>query len=326
MPSITHHIPKSEAQAATISLVVGITLLIIKFSAYFITESTAIFSDAVESIANVLGSTVAFYSLVVAHRPADKEHPWGHGKIEFLSAWFEGGLILMAAVFILIRTLDALWTGELLREQSLDTGLILVVLAMLVNAGVGLLLMRVGKRRNSMTLEADGKHLISDAVTSVGVLLALVIVRITGWKYLDPIAAILMAGYIAWLGSSLVRKASAGLMDKQDAPTQRRLEELLQSHVGPTTHEPQICAFHKLRHRRNGRFLWVDFHISLPPDTPLRQAHATAGTIEHEVEKQFDECDATAHIEDCRLPECPVCQLRAQRLGGGENTSAASPL
>jgi cation diffusion facilitator family transporter len=173
------HIPKSEATAAMISLSVGVTLLIVKFTAYFITESTAIYSDAVESIANVLGSAVAFYALVVAHRPADKDHPWGHGKSEFLSAGFEGGLILLAAVFIVIRTVDALWTGELLREQALDYGLLLVLLAMLVNGVVGLMLLRTGKKRGSMTLEADGKHLLSDVVTSAGVLAALVVVKFT---------------------------------------------------------------------------------------------------------------------------------------------------
>jgi cation diffusion facilitator family transporter len=307
MPSLIQHIPKSEAQASTISLVVGITLLVIKFIAYFLTESTAIFSDAVESIANVLGSSVAFFSLAVAHRPADKDHPWGHGKIEFLSAWFEGGLILMAAVFIVIRTIDALWTGDLLREQSLDTGLILVVLAMAINAGVGLLLIRVGKRQGSMTLEADGKHLISDAITSVGVVLALVIIRITGWKYLDPITAFLMAAYIAWLGTSLVKRASAGLMDKQDPESERRLDAILASHVGPAAQEPRVCAYHKLRHRRNGRYLWVDFHISLPPQTPIREAHAQASAIENEIEQAFGETDATAHLEDCGAEQCPLC-------------------
>lgn len=318
------HIPKTEATAAMISLVVGVSLLIVKFTAYFITASTAIYSDAVESIANVLGSAFAFYALSVAHRPADKDHPWGHGKIEFLSAGFEGGLILLAAVFILIRTVDALWTGELLREQSLDYGLLLVVLAMLVNGGVGLMLLRTGKKRGSMTLEADGKHLLSDVITSAGVLTALVIVRFTGWKYLDPITALAMAGYIGWMGTRLIRKASAGLMDEQNVEHDRYIRAILDSHVGPAGLPPRICSYHNLRHRQNGRYLWIDFHLNVPGQTTIKEVHAIAGKIEYEIEQAIgqavgdaDTADATAHMEDCKDQAC------WHRLAGAENTLGA---
>lgn len=305
-------IPKPEATAALISLGVGVTLLIVKFTAYFITESTAIYSDAVESIANVLASAVAFYALAVAHRPADQDHPWGHGKVEFLSAWFEGGMILLAGVFIVIRTLDALWTGELVREQALDYGLLLVVLAMAVNCAVGLLLIRTGRRQGSMTLEADGKHLLSDVITSAGVLTSLVIVKFTGWRYLDPIAALLMAAYIGWMGISLVRRAASGLMDRQNVQHDQRIRAILDAHVGPRGQFPQICSYHHLRHRHNGRYLWVDFHIRLPGETALKDAHARASAIEHEIEQVFGEADATAHIEDCKDPGCslPLSVLR----------------
>jgi cation diffusion facilitator family transporter len=296
---------------------VGITLLIVKFTAYFITESTAIYSDAVESIANVLGSAFAFYALSVAHRPADKDHPWGHGKIEFLSAGFEGGLILLAAVFIVIRTADALWHGELLREQALDYGLLLVVLAMVVNGVVGLILLRTGQKQGSMTLEADGKHLLSDVITSAGVLTALVIVKFTGWRYLDPIAALAMAGYIGWMGTRLMRKAASGLMDEQNAEHDRRIRAILDSHVGPYGLPPRICSYHNLRHRQNGRYLWVDFHLNVPGQTTIEEAHGTAGAIEHEIEQamgQADEADATAHVEDCKDQAC------WHRLAGVEST------
>ena len=291
--------------AALISLTVGVSLLVVKFTAYFITESTAIYSDAVESIANVLGSAVAFYALSVAHRPADEDHPWGHGKVEFLSAGFEGGLILLAAVFIVIRTADALWTGKLLREQSLDYGLLLVVFAMLVNGGVGLMLLRTGRKRGSMILEADGKHLLSDVITSAGVLIALVIVKLTGWKYLDPIAALAMAGYIGWMGTRLIRKAASGLMDEQNPEHDRRVRAILDAHVGPGGLTPRICSYHKLRHRRNGRYLWVDFHVNVPAQTTIKEAHALASAIEREIEQAFGEARATTHVEDCKDQGCP---------------------
>jgi cation diffusion facilitator family transporter len=304
MRALIKNIPRPEAVAAMISLSVGVTLLIVKFTAYFITESTAIYSDAVESIANVLGSSAALFALAVAHRPADEEHPWGHGKIEFLSAWFEGGLIFLAAIFIVIRTVDALWTGQLVKEQSLDYGLLLVVLAMLVNCIVGIMLIRTGKKRGSMTLEADGKHLLSDVVTSAGVLTALVIVKFTGWKYLDPITALAMAGYIGWMGARLMRKAAAGLMDEQNPEAAQSVRKILEAHVGPNGAPPRICSYHNLRHRYNGRYLWVDFHVTIPEDTTIRDAHAVASAIEHEIEQRFDEADATAHVEDCKNKSC----------------------
>lgn len=306
MRRLIEHIPKAEATAALISLGVGVTLLAVKFTAYFITGSTAIYSDAVESIANVLGSAFAFYALTVAHRPADEDHPWGHGKVEFLSAWFEGGLILLAGVFIVIRTLDALWTGELLREQTLDYGLLLVIVAMLLNGAVGLILLRTGKKRGSMTLEADGKHLLSDVVTSAGVLAALVIVKLTGWKYLDPITALAMAGYIGWMGIRLIKKASSGLMDEQNPEQDQRVRSILDAHVGSQGRPPRICGYHKLRHRHNGRYVWVDFHIDLPGSTTIKDAHAIATQIEREIEQAFEQADATAHVEDCTDPVCPT--------------------
>lgn len=290
-----------------ISLGVGISLLIIKFTAYFITKSSAIYSDAVESIANVLGSSVALYALMVAHRPADKEHPWGHGKVEFLSASFEGGLILLAAIFIVIRTVDALWTGDLLREQALDSGLLLILLAAVVNGVVGLMLLRTGRKHGSMTLEADGRHLLSDVITSTAVLIALVVVKFTGWTYLDPITALIMAGYIGWMGIRLIRKASSGLMDEQDVDHDRQVRQIIEPHVGIEGKPPRICGYHNLRHRRNGRYVWIDFHINVPGQTPIKQAHAIASTIEHEIESGFEQADATAHVEDCEAPSCAVC-------------------
>lgn len=298
------HMPKAESRAALISLGVGTALLSIKFIAYFLTDSAAIFSDAVESIANVLAAGVAFYSLVVAHWPADEQHPYGHGKVEFLSAGFEGGLILLAGIFVLIRTIDGLLRGHTLEEGRLDVGLALVVVAMLINGGMGWYLIRTGRRQRSITLEADGKHLLSDAYTSVAVLAALVIVRVTGWVWADPIAALGMACYIGWMGIDLLRGAGAGLMDKQDIEDERLLRQLLDAHVGPGGKEPRICSYHKLRHRHSGRYHWVDFHIMVPPRFTVEQGHAIASTIEYEIEQALGEGNATAHVEPCHDEGC----------------------
>src|SRR3954462_13914445 len=160
-------VPRSEAGAAVLSLVVGIALLTIKFVAYFLTGSAAIFSDALESIVNVAASAVAAYALVIAHSPADEEHPFGDGKIEFLSAHFEGGMILLAAIAIALKAIETFFAPA--PVQQLGLGIVLIAAAMIINGGVGLYLIRTGKRQGSLTLEADGHHLLSDAVTSAGV-------------------------------------------------------------------------------------------------------------------------------------------------------------
>jgi cation diffusion facilitator family transporter len=304
------HIPSIEARAVSISLIVSVLLLSIKFAAYFLTESAAIFSDAVESIANVMGATMALYALVVAHTPADDEHPYGHGKIEFLSAMFEGSMVLLAAVFIFFRTLDAIWHSELVQEQKLDLGLALVALALAVNGGVGLYLLHTGRKQGSMTLEADGKHLLSDAVTSIAVLIALGLVKLTGWVYFDPIAALLLGGYIAWMAIDLMRRSGAKLMDRQDPEDERRLKEILESHVGPAGVEPRICAYHKVRHRHTGRYHWIDFHIQVPATWTIEHAHEVAGAIEGEMERAMGEASATAHVEPCPTADCQWCKSR----------------
>lgn len=301
-------IPPTEARAIGLSLVVSFVLLSIKFAAYFLTNSTAIFSDAMESIANVMGSMMAFFALVVAHSPADEEHPYGHGKIEFLSAMFEGGMVLLAAVFIVIRTLDAMWHGELVQNRQLDVGLALVTLALAVNGSVGLYLVRTGRKQGSMTLEADGKHLLSDALTSIAVLIALGLVKLTGWVYFDPLTALLIGAYVAWMAIGLMRRAGARLMDRQDLEDVRLLKDILDAHVGPSAVEPRICAYHKLRHRHSGRYHWVDFHVQVPATWTIEHAHEAAGAIEGQMERALGEGNATAHVEPCAAENCPWCR------------------
>ena len=217
-------IPRVESRAAGISLAVSVGLLVVKFVAFFLTGSAAIFSDAVESIANVMGASVALFALGVAHSPADEEHPYGHGKVEFLSAMFEGSLVLLAAVFILFRTVDVMSHGELVREGQLELGLWLTGLALAINGGVGFYLIRTGRKQGSMTLEADGKHLMSDALTSIAVLVGLALVKLTGWSYFDPITAILIGLFIGGMAINLLRGSAAKLMDTQDPEDMQTLD------------------------------------------------------------------------------------------------------
>lgn len=287
-----------------VSVTVGLVLLVIKFTAYWLTGSSAIFSDAVESIVNVAASLVAFWALALAHQPADKKHPYGHGKVEFMSAGLEGGMILLASVFIFVRTIDVLLFREI-ETTTIDLGLMLIILAMLINGIVGGMLIRVGKRQKSLALQADGHHLLADAITSIAVVIALGIVKWTGFLLADPIVAILISLYIAWMGLRLLKHSFGGLMDEQDQNDDRELTAILDSHVAGS--DPAICGYHKLRHRHSGRYHWVDFHISVPAELDVAEGHRIASAIEYEMEQHLGQGNATAHIEPCLSSVCPRC-------------------
>ncbi|HMB94552.1 MAG TPA: cation diffusion facilitator family transporter, partial [Tepidisphaeraceae bacterium] len=292
---------KAERRAAILSLVVGIILLMIKFAAYFKTNSAAIFSDAVESIVNVIAGGFALYSVILAHHPADRDHPYGHGKIEFLSAGFEGGMIILAALFIAAHAVEKLIYGAAV--QNADIGLVLLAIAMLANGGLGIYLIQIGRRSQSFTLEADGRHLFADAMTSVAVLIALAAVKITKLDWIDPVAAIVVAIYITLMAGGLLRRSAAGLMDEQDHADDAMIRGILNSHIGPGNKAPTICSFHKLRHRHSGRYHWVDFHILVPAELNIAEGHRIASAIEYEIELALGEGNATAHVEPCQMPE-----------------------
>ena len=301
------HIPANERRAAILALVVSVALVIAKFVAYGLSGSAAIFSDALESIVNVAAAAFAIYSLSLAHTPADSEHPYGHGKIEFFAGMFEGGMIVLAAIAASVNAIIALVRGSL-KPENLGVATIILAGALFVNGAAGLYLLRTGRQTRSVTLEADGKHLLSDAISSVFALIALLLVRITGRTWIDPAIAIVVAFYIAGIGIALIRHAAAGLMDRQDMEDQALLERILDSHVGPGGQEPHICSYHKLRHRHSGRYHWVDFHIMVPADWEVRRGHEVASAIEYEIEQALVEGNATAHIEPCKNHGCLTCQ------------------
>ena len=318
MREMFRHVPFDESRAALLALVVGVALTAVKFTAYFLTGSAAVFSDAMEGIVNIAAAGFALYSIVLAHQPADENHPYGHGKVEFFSAGFEGGMILVAAVVASAKAADDLLRGTQLATARLDLGLLLMASTLPVNAIVGVYLVRTGRRRSSLTLVADGHHLMTDAITSVVALAALAVVRFTGWRYADPIAAFLVSFYIARTGVRLLRQSVAGLMDRQDAADETLLRGILDAHLGPSGKEPQICGYHKLRHRHSGRYHWVDFHITVPPDWNVDRGHRVASAIEHEIELALGEGNATAHVEPCSADACPACE------GAGGETGAVS--
>lgn len=305
MSSDTEH-AGTERRAARVALGVAISIFGLKFAAYLITNSAAVFSDAMESIVNVVASAFALYAIRLAHEPADRKHPYGHGKVEFFSAGLEGAMILVASIVIMVNSIEILVTHTHVEWYS--HGMALLGVTMLINGLTGWYLIRAGNRQGSFALEADGKHLLTDAVTTAGVLLALLLVKLTGISQLDPITAMLVALWMLRTGVVLVRRSVAGLMDEQDLADDTLIRSILDKHIGT-----EICGYHKLRHRHVGRDHWVDFHVQLPSQTTVQRGHEVASAIEYEIETALGSGNTTAHIEPCDDSRCAKCTIVAEQ-------------
>jgi len=291
-------------RAGLISLAVSVVLLGAKYAAYRLTGSTAILSDALETIVNVVAALFALGGLVFAGRPADRNHPYGHGKIEFMSAAFEGGLIAFAAVVILYEVAQSLIRGVEVRQ--LESGLLIVLAAGLVNLLLGLFLVRTGRRHRSLTLVADGQHVLSDFWTSVGIVIGLVLERVTGNPWLDPAIAALVAVNLMWTGARLVRHAAGGLLDEEDTALLGRLLETLQRYVGQG-----VIRIHHLRAIRAGRFHHVDAHLVVPEFWTVERSHELAEDLAERVIKEVGvEGEMTLHTDPCHRIYCAMCDLR----------------
>ena len=290
-------------RAGALSLGVSVVLLAAKYQAYRLTGSTAILSDALESIVNVVAALFAVGGLVFAGRPADRSHPYGHGKIEFFSAAFEGGLIAFAAVLILYEVVESLLTGAEVRH--LDTGLAIVLGAGLVNLALGGFLVRTGRRHDSLTLVADGQHVLSDAWTSGGIVVGLLLVRVTGRPWLDPLVAAVVAVNLMWTGFRLVRHAAGGLLDEEDTALLHRLTQALGSQVGQG-----IIRVHHLRAMRAGRFHHVDAHLVVPEFWSVDRAHQLAEELAGRVIRDLGvQGELAFHTDPCHRAYCPMCDL-----------------
>lgn len=282
---------KAQKRAMGLSLGVGVLMLAGKLFAYEMTGSAAVLSDAFESVIHLLAVGFATFSMWLCARPADKEHPYGHDKVAFFSAGVEGTLITTAAASIIVLSVRK-WIAGLELEQ-LTTGAMLVAAAGIVNAGLGAYLLWQSKRHRSLILEANGKHVVTDSWTSLGVIVGLVLVETTGWKPFDPIFAILVALNIVWSGYRLVTRSVRGLMDESDPAAQAVLCAVLE----------RACAergvkHHALRHRNSGLAYLVEFHLLAPRETPLAEAHRIATEIEEEVARALPlPSEILTHVE-----------------------------
>jgi cation diffusion facilitator family transporter len=290
-------------RAGLISLVVGIALLWVKFLAYQLTGSTAVLSDALESIVNVVAAVFALGSLMFAGRPADRNHPYGHGKIEYFAAAFEGGLIAFAAILIIYEAgRGFLRPAEL---QQLDLGLAITMGAGAANAALGWFLLRTGKATQSLTLVADGKHVLSDFWTSVGVVIGLLLVRLTGIVWFDPLVAAIVGLNLGWTGFWLVRHAAGGLLDEEDTKLIGKLLKTFDAY-----HLPGIIRIHHLRAIRSGRFTHVDAHVVVPEYWPVDRAHILVESFEERVMSACGvEGEIVFHIDPCHRAYCAQCDV-----------------
>jgi cation diffusion facilitator family transporter len=294
---------RARLRAVVISLVVSVVLLAAKYQAYLLTGSTAILSDALESIVNVVAAVFGLGGIVFAGRPADRNHPYGHGKVEFFSAAFEGGLIAFAAVLIVYEVVLALLHG--VEVRALDTGVAVVLGAGVVNLLLGWYLIRTGRKYESLTLVADGRHVLADFYTSAGIVVGLLLVRFTGLAWLDPLVAGVVALNLLWTGYRLVRLAAGGLLDEEDPALLDRLLGVLQPHLGQG-----VIRIHHLRAIRAGRFHHVDAHLVVPEFWSVERSHEMAEDLGERVVKDLGvEGEMTLHTDPCHRIYCRMCDL-----------------
>ena len=272
----------------------GLTIAL-KASAYLLTGSVGLLSDALESIVNLVGAIMALAMLMIAARPADEEHAYGHSKAEYFSSGVEGTLILVAALLIGVAAVQRLVTPKSLEQVGLGLGV--SVVASLINLSVALVLLRAGKRYESVTLEAGAYHLLTDVWTSAGVLIGVGVVALTRWVRLDPIVALIVAGNIVWSGVRIVRKSVLGLMDTA-LPIEER--KALQSILEP--HLKTGIQVHALRTRQAGARRFVSFHVLVPGKWTVQRGQDLSERIEADIRHALPNVTVFTHLESQNDP------------------------
>lgn len=263
-----------------LSILAAVFTISLKGSAYYLTGSVGLLSDALESCVNLLAALVALYVLSIAEKPADDDHAFGHSKAEYFSSAIEGGLIVVAACSIVWSAYPRLLDPQPL--ENMGVGLLISLLASLINLGVAIILLKKGKSSHSITLEADGKHLMTDVWTSVGVLAAIGLVKLTGWLILDPIIAMLVALNIVWTGYRLMLQSARGLIDTAIPANERRQVEDIFDYYRETGIE-----FHSLMTRQAGQRKFISFHMLVPGEWSVQKGHDLLEIIEARIRDNF---------------------------------------
>lgn len=290
-------------KAARISFALSILILVMKFIAYELTKSTAVFSDAVESIVNVIAAFVALFVLKQVASPADKEHPYGHGKLEYFSSAFEGGLIAFAALAIARESIKAFLEQRSVRE--IDIGLLILIAAAVLNLLLGLYLKSVGTKNHSEALKASGAHVLSDVWTTVAVIVGLGLVTLTQLQWIDPLVGILMAMQLGYSGIRIVRNSLQGLMDQQDPEILNQLVQVFNQHKAAW-----VIDIHNLKMIRSGRFHHIDAHLVVPEYLHVSQVHDDCHDFEAKVVQSYPfDGEIAFHLDPCAQKYCRKCEM-----------------
>lgn len=283
--------------------VVGVVLFLGKIVAWKLTNSDAVFSDAMESIVNVISAFMGLYALYLAAKPRDENHPYGHGKVEFVTSAIEGSLISIAGVMIIYEGTNSLISGKVLNK--LDLGIWIIAATAVVNYIVGYISIQKGKRENSIVLVSSGKHLQSDTITTLGVVVSLVLVYFTGLVWIDAVVALILGFYIIVIGYKIIRKSLSGIMDEADPEMLERLATFLNDN-----RQAEWIDVHNMKIQQFGSRLHIDAHLTLPWYFELRKAHdemekmilLIAENTDRKVEFNF-------HMDDCKPTSCAICQI-----------------
>lgn len=295
--------PKSNVAFQRMVAAVGILLFIAKLIAWTLTNSDAVFSDAMESIVNIIAAFMGLYSLHVAAKPKDTDHPYGHGKVEFITSGVEGALIIFAGIIIIAEAINSFLHGN--EPKKLDSGILIVAATALINYLIGYISYKKGVKENSLVLQSSGKHLQSDTITTLGVVVSLILVYFTGLLWLDAAVALLFGVYIIVVGYRIIRKALGGIMDEADTKLITDLAELLNKN-----RERRWMDIHNVKIQQYGSGLHLDAHITLPWYFQLREAHNEMENILKLIAAEMDRpIEFNFHMDDCKPFSCEICEL-----------------
>lgn len=283
--------------------IIGVLLFFGKLVAWRITNSDAIFSDAMESIVNIIAAFMGLYSLYLASKPKDADHPYGHGKVEFITSGIEGALIIFAGLMILGQAFASLLSKSILKE--IDFGIYIVAATAIVNYLIGYISLKKGKAENSFVLQSSGKHLMADTFTTFGVIVSLIIVSLTKIFWIDALVALIFGIYIISVGYKIVRKSLSGIMDAADPDMLRKLSSFLNENRKTTW-----IDLHNTKIQQHGSHLHIDAHLTLPWYLQLRDAHKEMETLLLLIAKNTDrKIEFNFHMDDCKDFSCKICQV-----------------
>jgi len=296
-----HAYTKGNLKIQGVAVGVGLLLLIIKFAAWVITGSNAILSDALESVINVLAGSLALFSIYYASRPKDADHLYGHGKMEFISSGFEGLLIIVAGGVIIGKAVyNLIFPHEI---EELGVGILLTTAAGLVNFILAIVLIKRGQKTHSVAMEADGKHLLSDAYSTVGMLVGLLLVWYTGQVWIDNLVALMFGALLLRIGYKVTKGALAGILDETDLVLARQFVEILQKN-----RKDDWIDIHNFRIIKFGSVLHVDCHLTLPWYYTIEQGHKIVESIEELVNTEMNrQVELFVHVDHCLPKSCSLC-------------------